>query len=95
MQALSDHREEVRTPMTTQTQTAFGRVLSELLEERGIAATPETMGQPVLGRMSSTDVPYAGPLATLIDEFELTMEETSRLSWAFTFDQDRTFTFGQ
>jgi hypothetical protein len=44
--------------LTAQTQTAFGRVLSGLLEERGLEATPETVGEPVLDRMADTDAPY-------------------------------------
>jgi hypothetical protein len=74
-------------------RTVFGRVLSELLEQRGIAATPETVGQRVIDRMASTDVPYAGPLGNLADELELNIDERLRLSLAFTFEEDRTFPF--
>ena len=70
------------------TQTAFGRVLSELLKRRGLAATEETVGQRVLDRMASRDVPYAGPLANLADELELSVEEMLRLALAFTLEEE-------
>jgi hypothetical protein len=74
--------------MTTTTATAFGRVLSELLEERGLEATPETVGQPVLDRMASTDAEYPGSLAPLAEELDLSVEEMQRLALAFSLEQE-------
>jgi hypothetical protein len=74
--------------MTSTTQTAFGSVLSELLEERGMEATPETVGQPVLDRIASTDAPYPGSLAPLAKELELSTEEMERLALAFTLRRE-------
>jgi len=75
--------------MTTTTATAFGRVLSELLEERGLEAAPETVGQPVLDRMASTEADYpAGGLSPLAEELELSTEEVQRLALAFTFERE-------
>jgi hypothetical protein len=74
--------------MTTTTQTAFGRVLTELLEERGLEATPETVGWPILARMLSTDIPYPGSLAPLAEELDLSVEEMERLAVAFTLERE-------
>jgi hypothetical protein len=74
--------------MTSTTQTAFGRVLSELLEERGLEATPETVGQPVIDRMASTEADYPGSLAPLAEDLELSTEEMERLALAFSLERE-------
>ena len=79
--------------MTSTTQTAFGRVLTELLEERSLEATPETVGQPVLDRMASTDAEHPeaehpGIMSRLAMELDLSTEEMQRLALAFSFEQE-------
>ena len=69
-------------------QTAFGRVLSRILERRGLAATEETVGQRVLARMATRDAGYPGPLADLADELELRVDEMLCLSLALMLEQE-------
>ncbi len=74
--------------MTSTTQTAFGRVLSELLEERGLEATPETVGQPVIDRMASTEADYPCSLSPLAKELELSTEEMLRMALALAPERE-------
>jgi hypothetical protein len=62
--------------------------LSGLLKERGLEATPEMVGQPVLDRTASTDVPHPGSLAPLAEELELSTEEMQRLALAFALERE-------
>jgi hypothetical protein len=74
--------------MSTITATAFGRVLSGFLEERGIEATPEIVGQPVISRMVSTEADYPGSLAPLAEKLELSTEEMQRVAKALAFEEE-------
>ena len=79
--------------------TEFGEVLVELLEERGLPATPEqieTMAREsgldhskLLDRMASTDAEDFGDLRGLADVIGLSSEEKSRVPMAFAYDRRR------
>ena len=78
--------------------TAFGRVVCELVEARGIAATPDAIGLlaerneldgwKVINRMAGTYDGYVGCFSSLADALELDGEERRRLALALTFEQD-------
>jgi hypothetical protein len=74
--------------MTSTTATAFGRVLSGLLEERGLKAVTETVGQPVLDHMASTNAGHPEYLGRLAEELDLGYEEMQRLALAYSFEQE-------
>ncbi len=82
------------TPMQ---RTAFGRVLSELVEERGIPATPFRVGKlaedagldgwAVINRMASTDR-VAGNIDPLATALELDELERVRLAMAYAMEKE-------
>ena len=79
--------------------TVFGEVFVELLETRGLAATPFEIGLlaenagldgwKVLDRMAGAGTGYAGPLDGLASALDLTRPERKDLAHAFTFEERR------
>ncbi len=91
--------EQTRADARPLRNTAFGRVVCELAEERGIPATPGAIGSlaeqaglegwRVINRMAGADMTYKGrSLGLLVDALELDGEERRRLALAFTFEED-------
>lgn len=83
--------------MTTETRSAFGEVLAELMEKRGITATPGNMfelaadaglnpGEFMAKVAGSTDT-HAGSLTGLADVLELNTPEMEALAVAYTFER--------
>jgi hypothetical protein len=80
-------------------QTVFGRVLCELVEERGIPATVEHIAplaeeadvhvRDLVDRMSSPQADYPGNLSGFVDALGLNREEMLRLALAFSFEEYR------
>ncbi len=77
--------------------TVFGEVFAELLEARGLPATPFKVGLlaeragldgwKVLNRMADAGAEYPGPLDGLADELDLSEPEKMRLAFAHTFER--------
>ena len=78
--------------------TVFGEVFAELLEARGLEATPFKVGKLaedagldgwVINRMANAGVEYAGPLDGLVLALDLSRPEMMDLAHAFTFEERR------
>jgi hypothetical protein len=87
--------------MATETQTVFGAVLAEYMEQRGLDTTPEEIvalgeragldGEELL-RDASRGIPGRRArqhLTGLADELALTEHEMIRLAVAYVFEKDR------
>jgi hypothetical protein len=102
-QGVREHRYphdlRIRRNMPTETQTVFGEVLAELMEERGISVTPEEIvtlgGRAGLdGKELLRDVTRGIPgrrarqhLTGLADELGLTEREKVQLAIAYTLER--------
>ncbi len=81
------------------TNTVFGEVLAELLETRGLEATPFKVGKlaedagldgwKVLDRMADASANYGGSLDGLVTALALSRWEMRELAHAFAFEQRR------
>jgi hypothetical protein len=77
--------------------TTFGEVLAELLEERGLEATPFKVGQlgeqsgldgwKLIGRMADAGGGDAGYLDGLAAALELSEAEKIQLAFAYSFER--------
>lgn len=85
------------TEQSTEQLTAFGRVLVELLEEKGVEdlkALEELAREKgveldidaIAGRMRDKDW-YTGPLGDLADVLDLGLRERLRMAQAYAFEQ--------
>jgi hypothetical protein len=79
--------------------SAFGRVLTELLEERGYTVTPGEIGLlvervgmdgwRVIDRMADAEARYVGRnMKHLADKLELDQDERERLARALAFEEE-------
>jgi hypothetical protein len=90
--------EEIGMETTDTRATAFGRVLSRLMEARGIPAEPEEIralaersgfdGDAFLALATSEDAPDVGHLSGLAREMGLTEPERVALAEAYVFGRD-------
>jgi hypothetical protein len=77
--------------------TVFGEVLAELLEARGLEATPFKVGKlaeeagldgwKVINRMADADAEHAGSLHGLAQKLDLSEPEKDELAAAYTFER--------
>jgi hypothetical protein len=84
---------------TTINATAFGRVLGDLMESRGISPEPEEVRalaersgldpQRLLARMADERRVGTGHLDVLADELALTEPERERMSLAFAYEWEQ------
>jgi hypothetical protein len=88
--------------------TAFGEVLAELLEKRGLEVTPFKVGKlaedagldgwALINRMANPNAGFVGYLEGLAGALELTEPEKMKLALAYTFEaaqvDEKTFAEG-
>jgi hypothetical protein len=85
----------VRTATKQLRATAFGRILAELLEKRGLPVTPFHVGKlaedagldgwQVINRMADAGAENPGYLQELAEALDLTEPEKVELALAYTF----------